>query len=126
MKVLRELVEHHVEEEESAGFSCARNSGKDELERMAEQFQARKAQLATAGSRNRRKAPSGIVKLTRAGCCPSTLPSFDGGEVVGHARHSSPELPATDRGAFIITAQIDNAAQLNRAAKGKASSTCRL
>ena len=51
MKVLRELVEHHVEEEESAGFSCARNDfGKDELERMAEQFQARKAELATRGA----------------------------------------------------------------------------
>jgi hemerythrin-like domain-containing protein len=48
LKVLRELVEHHVEEEESTGFSCARNDfGKDELEEMAEQFQTRKAQLAT-------------------------------------------------------------------------------
>jgi hemerythrin-like domain-containing protein len=48
LKVLRELVEHHVEEEESTGFSCARNDfGKDELEKMAGQFQTRKAQLAT-------------------------------------------------------------------------------
>src|SRR5690242_19619865 len=35
-------------EEESTGFSCARNDfGKDELEKMAGQFQTRKAQLAT-------------------------------------------------------------------------------
>ena len=48
MKVLRELVEHHVEEEESTGFSCAREDfGKDELEAMAQRFQTRKAQLMT-------------------------------------------------------------------------------
>jgi hemerythrin-like domain-containing protein len=48
LKVLRELVEHHVEEEESTGFSCARqNFDKDELEAMAQRFQIRKAQLMT-------------------------------------------------------------------------------
>ena len=48
LKVLRELVEHHVEEEESTGFNCARQDfGKHELEAMAEQFQSQKAQLAT-------------------------------------------------------------------------------
>ena len=47
-KVLRELVEHHVEEEESTGFSCARHDfGKDELEAMAQRFQTRKAQMMT-------------------------------------------------------------------------------
>jgi hemerythrin-like domain-containing protein len=48
LKVLRELVEHHVDEEESTGFSCARHDfGKDELEAMAQRFQTRKAQLMT-------------------------------------------------------------------------------
>jgi len=48
LKVLRELVEHHVEEEESTGFSCARGEfDKDELEAMAERFQTRKAQWMT-------------------------------------------------------------------------------
>jgi hemerythrin-like domain-containing protein len=48
LKVLRELVEHHVEEEESTGFSCARDEfKKDELETMSRRFQTRKAQLAT-------------------------------------------------------------------------------
>jgi hypothetical protein len=48
MKVLSELVEHHVDEEESTGFSCAREDfGKDELEAMAQRFQTRKAQLMT-------------------------------------------------------------------------------
>jgi hemerythrin-like domain-containing protein len=48
LKVLRELVEHHVEEEESTGFSCARQDfEKDELEAMARRFQTRKAQLMT-------------------------------------------------------------------------------
>src|SRR2546423_1288662 len=48
LKVLRDLVEHHVEEEEGTGFSCARDEfGKDELEAMAERFQTRKAQMMT-------------------------------------------------------------------------------
>ena len=48
LKVLRELVEHHVEEEESTGFRCARHDfTKNELEAMAERFQTRKAQLMT-------------------------------------------------------------------------------
>jgi hypothetical protein len=46
--VLRELVEHHVEEEESTGFSCARHDfAKEELEPMGQRFQTRKAQLMT-------------------------------------------------------------------------------
>lgn len=48
LEVLRELVEHHVGEEESTGFSCARQDfDKDELEAMAQRFQTRKAQLMT-------------------------------------------------------------------------------
>jgi hemerythrin-like domain-containing protein len=48
LKVLRELVEHHVDEEESTGFSCARDEfDKHELEAMAERFQTRKAQMMT-------------------------------------------------------------------------------
>ena len=48
LKVLRELVEHHVNEEESTGFGCARDEfDKDELEAMGQRFQTRKAQLMT-------------------------------------------------------------------------------
>jgi hemerythrin-like domain-containing protein len=48
VNVLRELIEHHVEEEEGTGFGCARDEfGKDVLERMASEFQSRKAQLMT-------------------------------------------------------------------------------
>ena len=48
LKVLNELVEHHVNEEESTGFSCARDEfNKDELEAMGQRFQTRKAQLMT-------------------------------------------------------------------------------
>jgi len=48
LKVLRELVDHHVNEEESTGFSCARDEfDKDELEAMGQRFQTRKAQLMT-------------------------------------------------------------------------------
>jgi hemerythrin-like domain-containing protein len=48
LKVLRELVDHHVEEEESTGFGCAREEfGKDQLEAMSREFQTRKAQLMT-------------------------------------------------------------------------------
>lgn len=48
LKVLQELVEHHVNEEESTGFSCARDEfDKDELEAMGQRFQTRKAQLMT-------------------------------------------------------------------------------
>jgi hypothetical protein len=48
LKVLQDLVEHHVGEEESTGFSCARDEfTKEQLEAMSQQFQTRKAQLAT-------------------------------------------------------------------------------
>jgi hemerythrin-like domain-containing protein len=43
---LEELVDHHVDEEESTGFSCARDEfTKDQLEAMAQDFQRRKQQL---------------------------------------------------------------------------------
>ena len=48
LKVLQDLIEHHVGEEESTGFSCARDEfTKEQLEAMSLQFRARKAQLAT-------------------------------------------------------------------------------
>jgi iron-sulfur cluster repair protein YtfE (RIC family) len=48
LKVLIDLVEHHVHEEESTGFSCARDEfSKEQLETMREEFQTRKAQLGT-------------------------------------------------------------------------------
>ena len=44
--VLKELVEHHVEEEESTGFSCARSEFDGEaLEKMADQFRKQKEKL---------------------------------------------------------------------------------
>jgi hemerythrin-like domain-containing protein len=46
LKVLEGLIEHHVYDEESAGFSCARKEfSTEELEAMARQFQTLKAQL---------------------------------------------------------------------------------
>ena len=48
LKVLQDLIDHHVDEEESTGFSCARDEfEKEELETMSKQFQTRKAQLMT-------------------------------------------------------------------------------
>ena len=48
MKALQDLIEHHVGEEESTGFSCARDEfTKDQLEAMSGEFQIRKAQLGT-------------------------------------------------------------------------------
>jgi hypothetical protein len=48
LKVLQDLIEHHVGEEESTGFSCARDEfEKSELEAMSREFQARKAHLAS-------------------------------------------------------------------------------
>ncbi len=45
LNVLKDLVEHHVEEEESTGFNCARTDfDKAELEQMGEQFQRLKQQ----------------------------------------------------------------------------------
>jgi len=47
LKVLQDLIEHHVGEEESTGFSCARDEfTKEQLEAMSGEFQTRKAQLA--------------------------------------------------------------------------------
>ena len=44
--VLKDLVEHHVEEEESTGFSCARSEFDGEaLEKMADQFRKQKQKL---------------------------------------------------------------------------------
>jgi len=46
LKVLQDLVDHHVDEEESTGFSCARNDfSKQELEEMGQRFQQRKKEL---------------------------------------------------------------------------------
>jgi hemerythrin superfamily protein len=43
---LQKLVDHHVDEEESTGFSCARDEfDKDELETMGTVFQRRKDEL---------------------------------------------------------------------------------
>ena len=43
---LQKLVDHHVDEEESTGFSCAREElAKDELEAMGTEFQRRKDEL---------------------------------------------------------------------------------
>ena len=48
VKVLQNLIEHHVGEEESTGFSCGRDEfDKGELEAMSQQFQIRMAQLGT-------------------------------------------------------------------------------
>ncbi len=48
LKVLQDLIEHHVGEEESTGFSCARDEfDKEQLEAMSREFQTRKAQLVT-------------------------------------------------------------------------------
>ena len=44
--VLKELVQHHVREEESTGFSCARSEFDGEaLEKMADQFRKQKEKL---------------------------------------------------------------------------------
>src|SRR5262249_8832511 len=46
LKVLEDLIDHHVDEEESTGFDCARDDfSKDQLEAMGREFQARKQQL---------------------------------------------------------------------------------
>jgi len=43
---LQKLVDHHVDEEESTGFRCARDEfDKDELETMGTEFQRRKDEL---------------------------------------------------------------------------------
>jgi hemerythrin-like domain-containing protein len=48
LKVLQDLLEHHVGEEESTGFSCARDEfTKKQLEAMSGEFQTRKARLGT-------------------------------------------------------------------------------
>ena len=46
MTVLKELVKHHVNEEESTGFTCARREfEKEELEKLGQQFQRQKQKL---------------------------------------------------------------------------------
>lgn len=48
LKVLQDLIEHHVGEEESTGFSCARHEfDKERLEAMSREFQTRKAEIGT-------------------------------------------------------------------------------
>jgi hemerythrin-like domain-containing protein len=49
LTVLKELVNHHVREEESTGFSCARKEfDREELEKMSGQFQRQKEKLMAA------------------------------------------------------------------------------
>ena len=49
LTVLKELVNHHVREEESTGFSCARKEfDREELEKMSGQFQRQKEKLLAA------------------------------------------------------------------------------
>lgn len=44
--VLRELVDHHVKEEESTGFACARKEfGSEQLEKLGDQFRRQKEKL---------------------------------------------------------------------------------
>lgn len=46
MTVLKELVSHHVKEEEDTGFTCARREfEREELEKMGQQFQRQKKKL---------------------------------------------------------------------------------
>jgi hemerythrin superfamily protein len=46
LTVLKELVNHHDKEEDSTGFSCARNEfEREELEKMSGQFQRQKEKL---------------------------------------------------------------------------------
>jgi hemerythrin-like domain-containing protein len=46
LTVLKELVNHHVKEEESTGFSCARSEfDREQLEKFAEQFRRQKEKL---------------------------------------------------------------------------------
>ena len=46
LNVLRELVSHHVKEEESTGFPCARNEfDREQLEKLGEQFRRQKEKL---------------------------------------------------------------------------------
>jgi hemerythrin superfamily protein len=46
MIVLRELVKHHVSEEESTGFTCAqREFEREDLDKMGERFQRQKEKL---------------------------------------------------------------------------------
>jgi hemerythrin-like domain-containing protein len=48
LKVLQDLIEHHVGEEESTGFCCARDEfTKEQLEAMSGEFETRKAQFGT-------------------------------------------------------------------------------
>ena len=46
--VLRELINHHVEEEEGTGFTCARREfDSEQLEKLGEQFRRQKEKLLT-------------------------------------------------------------------------------
>lgn len=46
LTVLRELVTHHVREEESTGFSCARSEfDREQLDKLGQQFQRQKQRL---------------------------------------------------------------------------------
>lgn len=46
LKVLEDLIDHHVDEEEGTGFGCARNDfTSEQLEAMGREFQTRKQEL---------------------------------------------------------------------------------
>ena len=46
LKVLEDLIDHHVDEEEGTGFGCARDDfTTEQLEAMGREFQARKQEL---------------------------------------------------------------------------------
>ena len=49
MTVLSELVQHHIEEEEDEMFKLAGRLGKDELDELGEQMNARAAELKGMG-----------------------------------------------------------------------------
>jgi iron-sulfur cluster repair protein YtfE (RIC family) len=54
--VMRENVEHHIQEEESAVFDQAEEMGRERLERMGEQFMERKEKVQAEMMRSRRRA----------------------------------------------------------------------
>jgi hemerythrin-like domain-containing protein len=55
VKVLKDLVEHHIEEEEGQMFPKAKKAlGKEQLEQLGEQIDRRKSELSEAGAHDRR------------------------------------------------------------------------